>query len=122
MTEFFGLLNDNGTETKFRIFIDLDASEEYVTDFYMNDTRSDAIMNGNKCTIHHHRTNDWLGIDYLCKVFFDTDTNGVTYKINIYQYDNEVLITGKEDGNFCLSCIPIFSRPIFFVATNKIEI
>ena len=122
MTEFFGLLNDNGLESKFRIFIDLNAENEYITDFYMDNIRSDAKICGDQCTISVKKESGLLDINYLCDVFFDIKDTGITYDMTIKQYSDEIIITGKESGNFCLLCIPLFSRPTFFVATNKIEV
>ena len=121
MTEFFGLLNDNGVETKFRIFVDLkrQEDEEYVTDFYVDHTRSDAIIHGNECVIKIAKKS---GTNYLSEVFFGIDNTETTYDITFRQYGDEIIMSGMETGIFYLSCIPIFSRPIFFVATNKIEV
>ena len=133
MTEFFGLLNDNGVETKFRIFVDLGRiatcnqpalrgqgrQDEYITDFYVDHTRSDAIIYDDKCIIKIGKKS---GANYLSEIFFGIDNTETTYDINFRQYGDEIIMSGMETGIFYLSCIPIFSRPIFFVATNKIEV
>ncbi|AYV84991.1 MAG: putative ORFan [Satyrvirus sp.] len=101
MAVFNGILNNNGSENKILLYFDLYRITPYITDFFMENTRSDAIIDGDKCVI---------------------DDNEYDYEIK--NYDDEILIYGRERINLCYWCFPCFSyfwKPKFFLLTNKEE-
>ena len=119
MSAFIGLLNNNGNINKFRIYLDLADSDPYITDFYMNNTRFYAKIERNKCKIY--KENTCTGMRSLLRLICGFNY-GTTYNMSIEKYNDEIIITGKEEVGNCFFCIPRLSKPKFFVATNKEEV
>lgn len=116
MSMYRGILNDNGLETNIRIFFDL-KKNDYTSDFFANNIRSDINIRGDICTIIRRKR--FTGFP-LVSLFDDNEFEYTNYKLYISKYENEIIITGKEIANqyWCIPCMP---RPKFFVVTNKEE-
>ena len=99
MITFNGILNNNGTEKKMRIFLDLDAPTSYTTDFYIEDKRMDAKIDKNNCTI----CND-------------------EYVYVVKKFHNEIIVAAKEISNSFHCMFPCFYKQKFFVVSNKEEV
>jgi hypothetical protein len=101
---FTGIKNDFGTETKFRIYLDLTKTSSYTTDFYIENKRSDAKI--------------------------DPEKGQLTLGENVYDYyfkteGDEILLVATEELDtldnmfnylFCRS------KPNFMLGTNKMEV
>ena len=128
MTSFRGIFNDNGVETKFRIFIDLEKKGKYISDFFVNDVRSDVKIDGNKCTILTKKSRSYFAWNYFVELLYDNneydDYEQTTYELVFKKCGNEIIIVGKEINNYNDLCYcPFFSsKPKFFVGTNKEEV
>lgn len=129
MTPFRGILNDNGIESQFRIFIDLKKKGQYTTDFYIDGIRYDAKINANKCTIIIKKSKSYFDFDFFLGMFVDINRDEfeyeyVDYQITIQEINNELIIIGKEITEMMNMCYFPFicPKPRFFVATNKEQI
>ena len=119
MSSFIGIFNSGGRERKLRMYIDFKENESYITDLYINNIRLDAKIDGSKCTIYEKKQFNSVKslLNYICG--YEDKT---TYEMNIEHYNDEIIITGSEENKNCMLCIPRFSRPKFFVVTNKEEV
>jgi hypothetical protein len=99
MISFNGILNDNGTETYIRIYLDTELLFPYTTDFFIDNTRISAIINKETCIIQN-----------------------VEYKYVIKYFQNEIIIAAKEIQNIFHLICPCVYEPKFFVVTNKEEV
>lgn len=97
---FNGILNNNGFEQKIRINFNNYANYPYVTDAYIDDIKSDCIVNKNS-------------IRLLSTTYY--------YHIRNSLYD-EILIVGKENKNIFHSILCCLYNPKYFVLTNKQEV
>jgi len=113
MTTFTGILNNNGTETKIRMFIELDKHTSYVSDLYMNNVRYDIIVDGNTCSLITSKYSYLLDHDFVDK------TN---YELFVKKYQDEIIIVGREKGNIFECCLSYIFTPKFFVVSNKEEV
>ena len=128
MTSFRGIFNDNGIETDFRIFINLEKKENYISDFYMNDIRFDVKINGNSCTILTEKNRSLFSWNYFIELFSDNyeykEYEQTNYELVFKKFGNEIIVVGKEINSYNELCYcPFFSsKPKFFVGTNKEDV
>jgi len=99
MSVFNGIINNNGWETKIRLYLDTTIPIPYITDLFIGDAITDAYINYDTCTLQNTQ------YEYCVKI-----------------YENEILIVGKEIGNFFHCLLPCFYRQKYFVMTNKEEV
>lgn len=96
MSLFHGIFNNNGYENTVSMYFDLNSNIPHITDFYVKKTRTDAIINGDTCMI-----------------------DDVEYNFSIKNYNNEIIIAGKEINNILHWVLPCIYKPKFFVLSNK---
>lgn len=99
MKAFRGILNNNGYKQSFLIYLDPNAVESYVTDFFSNDAKLDATINGDTCIIDNTK-----------------------YYLQIQSVPSEILVIGKEEPNWFHYFCFCLDRPKFFLATDKEEV
>jgi hypothetical protein len=99
MLIFNGILNDNGSDKKIILFLEDNTNFPYTSDCYINNVRVNINMDNNICTIQNTK-----------------------YEYYIKKYDDELLLVGKEIGNFFHYVLSCFYKQNFFVLTNKDEV
>lgn len=129
MTSFRGILNDNATETEFRVFIDLEKNGQYISDSFVGNVRYDAKINGDRCTIVTKRKKSFFDLDFFFGIFGDTDVDEfvyehVEYQLTFKEINGEIIVIGREvtELTSLCYCSLICPKPRFFVATNKEEV
>lgn len=114
MIEFNGLLNNNGRTSHFRIYVDPNETEPYDTEFYLDNSLYEARIDGKQCIIYR-APSACLSLFFVWEKIFGI-CNDTIYDINIVNYNNEIIIIGKETNN----CV--FYKPKFFIGTNKTSV
>ncbi|XWV26379.1 putative orfan [Tupanvirus soda lake] len=99
MITFRGIFNDNGREKLIRIYLDLEATGPYTTDFYIDNIRTDARIDKNICKIQN-----------------------VEYQYTIKNFQDEIILAAKEIDNLLHLIFPCFYKQKFFVVSNKEEV
>lgn len=96
---FSGILNENGKEKPIKIYLDLDANEQYVTNLYIDNIKTEAHVTNNVCLI-----------------------NGSKYYFIVRDFHNEIIVAAQESiGIIHLLCSCVCSRN-YFVVSNKDDI
>ena len=96
MSDYNGILNDNGSENELKIFIDLNKKTSYNTNFCVDDISFNAIVEPNKIIVQDK-----------------------IYHYYVKKCVGEVIIAGKEEPNILHWFLPCIYRQIFFVVTDK---
>ena len=99
MIGFDGILNDNGSEKLIRIYLDLEATTTYTTDFFVGNFWTSIIINKNTCILQNDQ-----------------------YQYIIKKFEDEIIMAAREIQNIFHCLLPCIYKQKFFVVSDKHEI
>lgn len=119
MIPFVGILNNSGRKKKIRIFFDMNESEDYFTEVYLDDKKLEAKVEGAQLIIYVQRECNNIMSFINCVCGYDDQ---IVFELTHNFCQNEIIITGCEPHKKFLLCFPALSPAKFFVVTNKEEV
>jgi len=92
---FNGIFNDNGHEKSMALCLQMDATQSYNAEVYLDRQPKYMRIEKDVCVLEN-----------------------VTYQYYIKKYSDEIIMAAKEISKFFHCLFPCFCRPRFFVVSN----